>query len=45
MDFKPNFKAAKAAEPKVAEAVDVPWKTEAEDDDTLSFFKKLAEDD
>jgi hypothetical protein len=45
MDFKPNFKAAEAAEPKVAEAVDVPWKTEAEDDDTLSFFKKLAEDD
>lgn len=38
MDFKPNFKSAEA--PKKSEA-----SFDTDDDDTLSFFKGLAEDD
>jgi hypothetical protein len=37
-DFKPQFKSAPA--PKTAEAVEVD-----DDEDTMSYFAKLAEDD
>lgn len=43
MDFKPRFKEAVASEPKRDDS-SPPWSNDDYDDDSLSFFKKLAED-
>ena len=38
-------KAAAAPEPATAESDDPPWSTDEDDDDGMSFFEKLAQDD